>query len=333
MLYKYILISLGLILLISGGNDVFAQYPPPAGQAGSTAIHKDSSAFVDWASGCYVERGFMNIANQGAGFVNSGEDILGTGKSGENGVVSLGDGGVAVLTFNSPIVNGNSWDFAVFENSFSDNFLELAFVEVSSDGLNFYRFDAVSLTDTNVQVGSFGTLDATKISNLAGKYRLFYGTPFDLEELKDEPGLDINNISHIRIIDVIGCISAQYTTYDSYGTKINDPWPTEFASGGFDLDAVGVIWNKQNSISETDNKRLLYNIYPNPATSSTTITFKQKPENSAYITISEITGKIIFEIYSNNKSIDIDLNNIEPGIYFIRINNGMSENSAKLIIQ
>ena len=64
--------------------------------------------------------------------------------------VSLGDGGTVVLTFPQPIGDVPGPDFAVFENGFKafDNsfFLELAHVEVSSDGVNFYRFPSSSLT-------------------------------------------------------------------------------------------------------------------------------------------------------------------------------------------
>ena len=54
----------------------------------------------------------------------------------------LGDDGSLVLTFPAPIADGAGPDFAVFENAFSTEFLELAFVEVSSDGTNFTRFPA-----------------------------------------------------------------------------------------------------------------------------------------------------------------------------------------------
>ena len=36
----------------------------------------------------------------------------------------VGDGGSAILTFDTPIANGPGFDFAVFENGFSDTFLE-----------------------------------------------------------------------------------------------------------------------------------------------------------------------------------------------------------------
>lgn len=76
-------------------------------------------------------------------------------------VVSLGEGGQITLSFSPPIADGEGADLAVFENGFSTNiggkiFTELAFVEVSSDGVKFTRFPAVSCTQTNTQTGNFG---------------------------------------------------------------------------------------------------------------------------------------------------------------------------------
>jgi hypothetical protein len=156
-------------------------------------------------------------------------------------VVSLGDGGMATLTFDRPIVNGSGSDFTVFENAFDDMYLELSFVEVSSNGERFVRFPAVSLTQTDIQVDGFGTLDATNIHNLAGKYRQGFGTPFDLDDISDSTEIDLDNIRFVRIVDVIGTIEDAYATFDSQGNKVNDPWPTPFHSCGFDLDAVGAI--------------------------------------------------------------------------------------------
>jgi hypothetical protein len=169
--------------------------------------------------------------------------------------VSLGDAGVATLTFENPIADGPGYDFAVFENGFAPNpsepnimFLELAFVEVSSDGVHYEPFDAVSLTQSEAQVPAFGfssTIDTTDIHNFAGKYRMGYGTPFDLEEIRDVNDLvDVAAITHIRLIDVVGTLQSEYACSDSLGNVINDPWPTDFSTGGFDLDAVGVINQK-----------------------------------------------------------------------------------------
>ncbi len=218
-------------------------YAPPAGQEGSTAIHMSSDAFIAWATGVDVVRGPQNITNPDGGNASYGtpDAALGAPQGTSYGVVSLGDGGSATLTFDHAITNGEGYDFAVFENGFNDTFLELGFVEVSSNGEDFFRFDAISLTPTDTQIGGFGSVDTTNLYNFAGKYRQGYGTGFDLEELAGTDGLDINNVGWVRIIDVVGNIDPAYATYDSLGNIVNDPWATPFASSGFDLDAVGVI--------------------------------------------------------------------------------------------
>jgi len=239
--------SFFLVLAVSGSVISAGPYAPPAGESNSTAIYMDDPNFTAWATGVTVQRGYVKIDEPELGYVSYGNDAnaLGMADGDLYGVVSLGDGGDATVTFANPIANGPGYDFAVFENAFDDTFLELAFVEVSSDGINFFGFDSVSLTQTDTQVGGFGMLETTDLHNFAGKYRQGYGTPFDLEELADvNVLLDANGITHVRIIDAVGCIQDEYARYDSLGNKINAPWPTPFATGGFDLDAVGVIHEK-----------------------------------------------------------------------------------------
>ena len=99
----------------------------------------------------------------------------------------------------------------MFENGFADNFLELAFVEVSSNGIDFVRFPDESLTQTTTQVGSFGSLDPTNIDGLAGKYRVGFGTPFDLATAgrRSRRRVDVNDIQLRPRVDVVGSINPQ----------------------------------------------------------------------------------------------------------------------------
>jgi hypothetical protein len=294
---------------------LWAQYSPPAGQHGTTAMNKDSSAFVGWASTCIIERGFINISDTtlmytGSSKTTYGSYLYATGPA-DDLVVSLGDHGSALLGFDIPIINRTGPDFAVFENSFNDSFLELGFVEVSSDGERFVRFPTVSLTPETQQVNTFDTLDATKINNFAGKFRHFYGTPFDLDDIKNSLGIDLNNIVCIRIIDVIGCIQDSFATHDSQGHKVNDPWPTPFDTGGFDLDAVGVIHNKIAGFAEDQNLSPIF-IYPNPFLDKLTI--GNSRSTGCLLKITDIAGNVLFESEISRKAI-FDLSDFRGGIY------------------
>ena len=326
---KFILMKKLLYFLFFLPEMVSGQFAPAAGQPGSTAIFKDSAVFVAWATQCEIERGWQSVADTSLGWVDVGDSSMALGPAGTNGVVSLGDGGQAVLTFLHPIENGPGWDFAVFENSFSDTFLELAFVEVSSDGINYFRFAATSLTDTTTQVGPFDSLDATKINNLAGKYRLFYGAPFDLIELSGIAALDINHVTHVRLIDVVGSIDKQYATYDAYGHIINDPWPTPFNSSGFDLDAVGVIHQDISSVKAYS--QMGFNVYPNPANETLHI-ISTSTEKIVKASLLFMDGSTVLEISPQNTSFQMDVSQLKSGMYVLKLSGSNQSFYKKIII-
>ena len=309
---------ISILLLAMVPVALWAQFAPAQDQPGTTAMHADSSAFVAWATGCTVERGPMRIDRPESGLASYGADSRALGMPGGTyDIVSLGDGGNAVLTFASPIYNGPGPDFAVFENGFANAVnpdtwaLELGFVEVSSDGENFFRFPAVTYVQTNEQLGNAGSIVPAQLHNFASKYGAFYGTPFDLDEVEDNELLDKNRVTHVRIIDVVGNIDPEYATKDSEGHIVNDPWPTPFASSGFDLDAVGVINDLAHS-DVSENEEEVVSLYPNPVKDRLMV----KAENLQSVEIYNLVGQQVmvstFDI--------VDMGSLNQGIYFVRIN-------------
>ena len=209
-------------------------YAPAASRPGSTAIAKDDPNLIGWATG-YLD---YLIGDECESQWQTPENALGPAQGVVNGIhniVCLGRAGSITLLFDSGIGDRPGFDFAVFENGVNDNFLELAYVQVSSDGQHFYRLYNDSLTAS--PVFAFGMVDPANITGLAGKYRHSFGTPFDLSQLRGlSPYLDVNNIRYIQIIDIVG--DGTYT--DTSGNIIYDPYPT-VGSAGFDLDAVGIL--------------------------------------------------------------------------------------------
>ena len=298
-----------------------------AGSEGCQGIHCQDPAILGWATTCTIERGRQNITTPGV-FATYGTENDGVGAATEatGDVVSLGDYGIAVLTFDIPIQNGDGYDFAVFENSLNDSFLEMAFVEVSSDGVNYFRFPAISNSDTTVQVDNGGSVDATLIHNLAGKYRAGWGTPFDLEELAGNDDLDINNITHIRLVDVVGCVAPRYATRDSRGHIINDPYPTPFYSSGFDLDGVCVLngW-RPNGVEENTTMNHTLTVYPNPCHSNLTL----NTEAHDVVMLFNMQGALLQRVVATDTTTTLNLQDLPAGIYFVRCGN----QSAKVVKQ
>ena len=238
-------------LCVFGSVAKAGPYAPAAGRTGSTAIAKNSKLIKGWATGY---RNYAPGTNVDATWRDPSK-ALGAAQGNSLDIVALGDAGRITLTFNGSIFNGQGWDFAVFENSFNDTFLEFAFVEVSSNGSRFFRFPSFSFTPR--AVSAFGAIDPTNIDGLAGKYRQGFGTPFDLDLFRGVRGLDVNRITHVRLVDVVGNGSER----DSWPSsregphKIYDPYRTT-GSGGFDLDALGVRYLRSDGPTSNAGLRL-----------------------------------------------------------------------------
>ncbi len=206
-------------------------YPPAAGEPASTAIADTDPRIVRWANAVV---GY----DPGEAVIDPWRDADAGAGEADGRVVSLGRGGSITLEFDPLIADAPGPDIVVFENGFDDVFLELAFVDVSSDGESWARFPSAYLGPG--PVGDYGTNDTRWVGGLAGKYRRGFGTPFDLTALDDHPAavdgrLDLQAVRYVRVVDVVG----DGTTLDTFGRAIYDAWPTR-ESAGFDLDTIGV---------------------------------------------------------------------------------------------
>jgi hypothetical protein len=319
------------ILFLVSASIVFCQFPPAVGQTGSTAISKNSSVFINWASSIVqFNPGPEDISDPLSVIASFGvpQNALNQVEGNSTDIVSLGDGGSIILGFIFPISNGPGSDFAVFENSFSNLFLELAFVEVSTNGVDFVRFPSTSNSPNLIQTGSFGSTDPTLINNLAGKYRQGYGTPFDLEELIDSSALNLDSILYVKIIDVVGSIDSTYGSKDSNRNLINDPFPTPFPSAGFDLDGIGVIHqNNPLALAETTKSNLI--IYPNPAINYLNIEINEPNLNYAIYNI-QGAQMMAGQVNPTNK---IDLQRLSSGSYFIEVTGKDFYDVKKIIVK
>ena len=294
------------------------------GTEGCQAIRFDNEAILGWATSCVVTRGYQNIEQAGA-LADYGTDNDGVGASSEStgeGVVSLGDAGYAVLTFGMPISNGEGYDFAVFENALNHTFLELAFVEVSSDGEHYYRFPSVSNTQTEQQISNGGALDATKINNLAGKYIVGWGTPFDLEELDGYSNLDINNVTHVRIVDVVGSINPLYGTTDKNGHLINDPYPTPWNTSGFDLSGVAVMNGWTPTAVNNYQQEISFMAYPNPCQNVLNVNNVAVNEP---VSLFNAMGQQIWSGMTQDTYFQLDMQSYPAGMYMLQVGTQMTK--------
>ena len=232
---------LGFLWACCAGGPLFAgPYSPSPESTGSVAIDAYEDAemtlrnpeLVAWANAFLNYLPGPNVSQTWQtpwGALGPSDDTGYTGNT--TTIVTLGDGGSITLSFATSILDTDGFDLVVFENGISTTagrgFFELAFVEVSTDGIVFLRFPARSTTPTPTSPYLFLELDPTNVDGMAGKYPATYGTPFDFA------WLGLTSVSHVRIVDILG----NGATLDADGKPIFDPYPT-VGSAGFDLDAV-----------------------------------------------------------------------------------------------
>lgn len=182
-------------------------------------------------------------------------------------VHSLGIGGALTLEFVPPIVDRPGADLIVAENPFrlagneTNSFAEVAFVEVSSNGVDFVRFPARYFGAPGWP-GAFGTVPIGSYSNLAGQTPMLATAPgadpldlveaggdaFDLGDLLGEPlvaaGLvDLQAIRRVRLVDVPSGVAT-----DSVGTTIFDA-----GTGSADVDAVTAVHQQGAVVGNSPN--------------------------------------------------------------------------------
>ena len=167
------------------------------------------------------------------------------------GFIGINAPGSVTFYYETGIYNGTGADLAVRENGFASGpapgfFAELAFVEVSSNGIDFARFPSISFNTTRVSTaGTFQLYDMTNVYNLAGKHSPGLATPFDFDDLLTDSmvlggTVNLANIKYVRLVDVVGNPESSGTAgaLDSLGNRILDNWTT-YDSGGFDISIVG----------------------------------------------------------------------------------------------
>lgn len=245
--------AVGLLCTALGRPAVAGIYSGPTDTAHAIdpAIPSSSPLFVEWADSILPLGAGTYFAPRGSTSISlTGFNCLGDLDADQ---IANGDSpGYLTVTFPKGIRDDAGHDFAVFENGFtygSPNglFAELAYVEVSSNGTDFVRFDSVSTNTAPVAgSGAFAGYDMSNVYNLAGKHAGGYGTPFDLAELASKPQVldgfvDLNSIQYVRLVDIPGNGSFP----DSLGNPILDNWLTT-GTGGFDFrlpagQSIGVI--------------------------------------------------------------------------------------------
>ena len=122
------------------------------------------------------------------------------------------------------------------------------------------------------------------------------------------------------------------------GTHITNRASIYFDYNAPVLTPTASTWFGNVGINETGNTNLI-NIYPNPFTAQTTITFKDDASASSAtlhtIKVINLLGECIQQQTTNSKQVVLDMTNYAKGIYFVRIQDASSSRvvNRKIVLQ
>ena len=255
-------LAIAVIAILWTGSVRAGIYSGPQDTANSIdgAIPSNSPRFVEWANNISsLASGLTHFAPRGSTTIS----LTDYNSLGDLDAAQIANGdspGFLTVTFPHGVTNGAGADFAIFENGFTFGspyglFVDLAYVEVSTDGVQFARFPNLSLNTAPVQgSGAFAGYDMSNVWNLAGKHAQSFGTPFNLDDLVTNAlvlsgEVRLNDIQYVKIVDIPGNGAFK----DSLGNGILDNWLTS-GTGGFDFRLpVGLGVGVLNAVPEANS--------------------------------------------------------------------------------
>ena len=146
------------------------------------------------------------------------------------------------------------------------------------------------------------------------------GTEFDLTETLDDCGIAtiVNNFNNTSTLDGAS-IPAGTTTIT---------WTVIDNTGNIATCSTNITINPTSDISRANVEK--FSIYPNPVSSSLTVESNITIENIQIVTI---TGAVLYSEIVNNTEAHLDMQNLQNGIYFIKMGTSEGIHMRRIIKQ
>jgi hypothetical protein len=121
-----------------------------------------------------------------------------------------------------------------------------------------------------------------------------------------------------------------HASHDQAGKKINDPYPTNFPTGGFDLDAVAAMHMYATGIA-TNNVNKGIGFYPNPASENITVHTAQN-SSEQQIRIVSVTGTEMMRVNTTGQETEVSTTQLPAGFYQVMVfDNNQTVWTGKLV--
>lgn len=205
-----------------------------------------------------------------------------------------------------------------FPFSYQDNFTDDFYVPFEAQGFTIHRRGTSTVTAD--AWGSITTPEATYSSTLRVKM-----------ETNTVDSLWMGNI----FIMTMASSSTDYSWYT--GDEAYPVFTVTISSDPQSTDTTGTYKTLAQSVDETVTDLDNIQIYPNPATHELFVSIPSSNEGDFNISLIDLTGKELIRKNSDlniqNNVVQLNLNGISPGMYFLRIDNGQNTFTKKVIVE
>lgn len=194
----------------------------------------------------------------------------------------------------------------------------------------------------NVSAGGYVVLgkNADTMTNGGATVDYAYGSGMVLGNSDDEiiletPGaiiIDQVNYDGATFPDPTGVsMNLDVSKYDATDNDSGANWcESTIAFGAGDLGSPGSSNEKCSILAVDGNQMVAFNVYPNPS-SMGYVTIKTSSNEGVSIAVFDLLGKQIINQKLNNERMDVS--NLKPGIYVIRISQNNNTAAKKLVIK
>jgi len=102
-------------------------------------------------------------------------------------------------------------------------------------------------------------------------------------------------------------------------------------------DAEKTIYQKQHIINTTTEKENNFSVFPNPSSKASVIKYHIKQAGKISISVLDESGRNIqsllnSELNSGDYSLHWDVSKMAPGIYYVQMNNGLTQSVKKIVV-
>jgi len=155
----------------------------------------------------------------------------------------------------------------------------------------------------------------------------------DLESLKELKGLEGLDAHVIMIKDELSEVNGDSTSNHDINV---------FHTGGDeDFTIVLVTENieskEASSIDQKETSTIDLDVFPNPAKENFTLALKSASKGKTSVEIVDVNGKVVYKDnlgkIAENHSESIDVSSFESGMYFVKVKQGKSTTTKKLMVQ